>query len=173
MTPEERSAESRANVRAILGSKILEGVEVVALYAAIRHEADPSALEPWLWRRGISTVYPRIEDRALAFHEGKLESLSPSPPWNIPEPPLDAPKPKRIDLFIVPGLGFTARGDRIGYGKGYYDRVLAERGAAKAVGFAFACQVVGELPVGPDDVRLDAIVAGGRLTDLAGAPGSP
>jgi 5-formyltetrahydrofolate cyclo-ligase len=49
--------------------------------------------------------------------------------WNIPEPPADMPivtaKPGDIDVLVVPGLAFDRSGDRLGHGKGYYDRFIA------------------------------------------------
>ena len=65
------------------------------------------------------------------------------------------------EVLIVPLLAFTARGERLGYGGGFYDRTLAAlraRGPALAVGFAFAAQQVDALPLEPTDERLDLIV---------------
>ncbi|EKE43939.1 5-formyltetrahydrofolate cyclo-ligase [Oceaniovalibus guishaninsula JLT2003] len=85
------------------------------------------------------------------------------------------------DLLIVPLLAFDRRGQRLGYGGGYYDRTLAALRAAgpvRAWGFAFAAQEVAAVPVGPHDAPLDAIaterewiVPGGR--DRAEPPAPP
>jgi len=64
-------------------------------------------------------------------------------------------------VLIVPLLAFDARGYRLGYGGGYYDRTLAglrARGKITAVGFAFAAQELGAVPVDGFDQRLDAVV---------------
>jgi 5-formyltetrahydrofolate cyclo-ligase len=60
--------------------------------------------------------------------------------------------------LLVPLLAFDRAGRRLGYGGGYYDRTLATLPGAVAVGCAYACQEVREVPAGPLDVRLDAIV---------------
>ncbi len=65
------------------------------------------------------------------------------------------------EVLIVPLLAFDARGYRLGYGGGFYDRTLEELRAKRptlAVGFAFAAQEVAEVPIDATDQRLDAIV---------------
>ena len=65
------------------------------------------------------------------------------------------------EVLIVPLLAFDARGYRLGYGGGFYDRSLQGLRAAKptfAVGFAFADQQIAQVPIDENDQRLDAIV---------------
>jgi 5-formyltetrahydrofolate cyclo-ligase len=69
----------------------------------------------------------------------------------------------------VPLLAFTRRGDRLGYGGGFYDRSLAQlraRRATLAIGFAFAGQEVDELPLEPTDEPLDMIVTEAGVIDI-------
>jgi 5-formyltetrahydrofolate cyclo-ligase len=63
----------------------------------------------------------------------------------------------RLDLLLVPGLGFDQHGRQIGRGKGYYDRLLKQAGGIKW-GVAFDEQIVGEVPVESHDIRLDCVV---------------
>ena len=65
------------------------------------------------------------------------------------------------EVLIVPLLAFDARGYRLGYGGGFYDRTLERlraRGPVLAVGFAFDAQEVAEVPIDATDQRLDAVV---------------
>lgn len=74
------------------------------------------------------------------------------------------------EVLIVPMLAFDARGYRLGYGGGFYDRTLEglrARGPVLAVGFAFAAQEVAEVPTEPTDQRLDAIVTEKGVTVFA------
>lgn len=68
--------------------------------------------------------------------------------------------PEAIDLVIVPGIAFDARGGRIGYGRGYYDRLLVRlRSAVPTVALAYDCQVLpNELPLDGRDILMDKIV---------------
>ncbi|MGZ6131044.1 MAG: 5-formyltetrahydrofolate cyclo-ligase, partial [Myxococcaceae bacterium] len=76
--------------------------------------------------------------------------------------PLDAAElipVEQIDLFVVPGLGFTPDGKRLGRGGGYYDATLkAGSIGSRRVGLAFAEQIVDDLPTNEDDVDVDLVV---------------
>ena len=62
-----------------------------------------------------------------------------------------------IDLAIIPGMGFDPHGNRLGRGRGYYDRLLP-RLKAPLVGIAFSWQLVEEVPVEPHDRRVDSVI---------------
>jgi 5-formyltetrahydrofolate cyclo-ligase len=68
------------------------------------------------------------------------------------------------DLTLVPLVAWDDRGHRIGYGKGFFDRALAERASSVAIGLAFESQLVSRVPEGPKDVRLDIVVTEKRIT---------
>lgn len=77
-----------------------------------------------------------------------------------PEPIKGVPFPvEYIDLVIVPGLGFDLLGNRLGRGRGFYDRFLAmPEFKAVSCGLAFEDQVVPTLPIGPNDMQVDMLV---------------
>ena len=79
----------------------------------------------------------------------------------IPEPPADAPAPppESIAAAIVPGVAFTSGGARLGYGGGWYDRMLSAAPQAKKIGVCFPCQIAASLPCGPHDIRMDTVVS--------------
>ena len=60
-------------------------------------------------------------------------------------------------LLLVPLLAFDRRGNRLGYGAGYYDRTLAALPGVRTLGCAFGAQELDSVPVGPHDVKLDAV----------------
>jgi 5-formyltetrahydrofolate cyclo-ligase len=59
-----------------------------------------------------------------------------------------------IGLFIVPGLAFDARGNRLGWGAGHYDITLSKNTEALRVGFAYEAQIVDHVPTGPHDLPM-------------------
>ena len=63
-----------------------------------------------------------------------------------------------IDLVIVPGVAFDRDGNRLGRGKGYYDRLLPRIPSAYKVGICFPFQIVEEVPAAPFDIRMDEII---------------
>lgn len=64
-----------------------------------------------------------------------------------------------LEVILVPGMGFTHEGKRLGRGKGIYDRLLADTTARK-IGICFACQMTEDLPCDPWDVRMDEVWIG-------------
>ncbi|MCC6625037.1 MAG: 5-formyltetrahydrofolate cyclo-ligase [Deltaproteobacteria bacterium] len=175
--PAHRRAASRAICERL--GPILEArrAPVVAVYAPLGSEVD---LRPLVaaQRDTITFVWPRV-DRALGlvFHAADLADLAPGT-MGIREPPRDAPVTVRVDVALVPGLGFDRAGGRLGQGGGYYDRALPELRRAcpdlLVIGVAFAAQVVDALPVGPHDARVDLVVTEdgplGPFDDKARAP---
>ena len=76
----------------------------------------------------------------------------------------------------MPLVAFDARGYRLGYGGGFYDRTLARAAGRRptlAVGFAFAAQELPEVPIEETDQQLDVIITETGLTDPASAPSLP
>jgi 5-formyltetrahydrofolate cyclo-ligase len=80
--------------------------------------------------------------------------------------PIDGPPIPvgEIDLVIVPGLGFDEQGNRLGRGRGFYDRFLLHRDfRAKACALAFEDQVVAEVPIDENDAKMDLLVTDAKL----------
>ncbi|MEM6473335.1 MAG: 5-formyltetrahydrofolate cyclo-ligase [Planctomycetota bacterium] len=77
-----------------------------------------------------------------------------------------------IDVALIPGVAFDSRGGRIGYGKGYYDRLLRNTPSRMLrVGIAFECQIVTQIDLQAHDVRMHRIVTESRAIDCVGRPG--
>lgn len=90
----------------------------------------------------------------------------------IPEPLPATPvvAPESVDWILVPGVAFDAQGRRLGYGGGYYDRLLPLcRADAPRVAGAFALQIVPAVPVGPHDARVQAIATPDALIEATPA----
>jgi 5-formyltetrahydrofolate cyclo-ligase len=75
-----------------------------------------------------------------------------------PNAALPVVESEHADLILVPGLAFTRRGFRLGYGGGYYDRLLSEPGHALTLGACFQALLFEELTHEPHDVPVDFLV---------------
>ena len=85
--------------------------------------------------------------------------------YGVMTPPENA-APIEPDTVVIPLLAFTTRGDRLGYGGGYYDRTLGKlrtNRRIRAIGYAYSAQEVDALPVSPLDQPLDFIVTERRV----------
>lgn len=135
----------------------------VALYAPIRGEVPTRALLAAGLAEGKVICYPlsHVRGRVLSFRAVRSESDLEPGRLGVHEPEASAELVpiEQIDLFVVPGLGFTPQGKRLGRGGGYYDATLkAGSAASRRVGLAFAQQIVDDLPTNEDDVDVDLVV---------------
>lgn len=126
-------------------------------------EVDTFQLIRKAWDEGKRIVVPKCEhhSRKLDFREITMFSQLESGYFGLYEPiPKETKKvsPEDIDLVIVPGLAYTEKGHRLGFGGGYYDRFL-ENYQGYTLSLAFQSQIVQELPVEEHDKRVEKIIS--------------
>lgn len=131
----------------------------IALYSPIRNEVDVSGLLSDALMAGKRVVFPRVRDKEIDFLAvTSVAQLVPGA-FGVAEPVDGEPVAvEDIDLFVIPGVAFDRSGHRLGYGKGYYDRVLARLKRQTTVGVAYGLQVVDTLPTEGHDQRLSMLV---------------
>ena len=134
----------------------------VAVYLALPEEIDLSAFILEMLGRGVAVVSPRWN--GATYELSRIVGLESENlrrgPMNVLESAVaEIVPPRRVSAWIVPGLAFTIGGKRLGYGGGWYDRLLADAAPdALKLGVAYRCQIVDELPVESHDILLDGIV---------------
>jgi len=139
----------------------------VGLYRSDAGEAPSRSYIKFFHERGNRIALPRVTtlDKPMEFRlhtDPYEESDLESGVWGLRQPGTDAPLVVPEVLFM-PLVGFTANGDRLGQGGGYYDRYLAAHPQTIAVGMAWDVQQVDDLPVELHDMRLTAIVTPTRV----------
>lgn len=139
----------------------------VGLYRSDAGEAPSARYIKFFFERGHSIALPRVTtlDKPMEFRlhtDPYEESDLESGVWGLQQPGVDAPVVAPEVLFM-PLVGFTAKGDRLGQGGGYYDRYLAAHPQTVAIGMAWDIQEVAELPTELHDIRLSAIVTPTRV----------
>ena len=171
VTPEERAEISRRISERILADATVglaaANGGIVAVYLATPDEIDLAFAIKGLLARGATVVAPRWngETYELAKLRGLGETYLRSGPMNVLEPAeADIVQPAAVSVWLVPGLAFTAGGGRVGYGGGWYDRLLAAAspGSVK-LGVAYGFQIVDEIPREDHDIALTALVADGGI----------
>ena len=171
LDPGERGRLSAAVLERVRGLPAFSRARVVLGYASFGSELDTHPFLRAVLARGRDLVLPRIDRvaRRLALHRVQdLENDLRAGTWGILEP--DAARclpatPAEIDFILVPGLVFDPDGGRVGYGAGYYDRLLGAWPVPvpPLVAAAFDLQVVPAVPVLPADHRVDVVVTESRI----------
>ena len=137
-------------------NEIFNDAKKIACYYSIGSEVMTTELINELVK--IKTVsLPKIVNDKLVFKKiTNLEKLEKGP-YEIMEPRDDYEEANDHDIIIVPTIGITRMGDRLGYGFGYYDRYLSGTNA-KTISLTFAQQIVKSIPNTENDVKIDWII---------------
>jgi 5-formyltetrahydrofolate cyclo-ligase len=143
----------------------LQRAQTVLGFHAIHNELDPAALLARASELGKRIVLPRVHDAGLSLHVYAPGDVLEESGYGTLDPSPDAPlvDPAEVDLVLVPGLAFDARGHRIGYGRAFYDRLLPTLVRAFSVGIAYDFQVLPELPNEIHDVPVNCVVSDARV----------
>lgn len=166
---EARVTRSNAIAALVTALPEFERAKVVAAYLAMQGEVDPAPIVSIARARGKRIALPRVDreggrlvlhayDDATALAESGMGYLEPRPDAVVTAN-------EEIDLVIVPALAVDERGYRIGWGKGYYDRLLPKLENAVSVAVIYDFQLLAEVPETPGDVPVDLIAHdGGMIT---------
>lgn len=173
--PTERRAELSAAIFAtVVALEAFQRARTVLAYCSFGSEPVTDPFLRAVLAHGKTLALPKVGREARALEVFRVSDpgreLRPGV-WGIrePDPAACAPVPLgALDLVVVPGVVFDVRGGRIGYGAGYYDRLL--RGLAEDVALvaaAFEVQIVDEVPMEPHDRPIDRIVTERRVIERA------
>jgi len=163
MTDADRHTKSLAATSLLIASPEFAAARVVMVYLSMPHELDTAPLALRCWQEGKTVLVPKVawnQRRMLPVEITSLQTTMTTSGPGVREPISGKPLPiEFIDLVIVPGLGFTETGHRIGRGMGFYDRFLAQpEFVGLSCGFAFDEQIIPTLPVLDHDVPLSMLV---------------
>lgn len=137
---------------------VFKAASIVLLYYSLKDEVDTHEFVR-KWSREKLILLPVVtgEELELRVFTGPEDLATGA--YGIGEPTGELfTDYAAIDLAVIPGVAFDAAGNRLGRGKGYYDRLLPRLTAFKA-GICFPFQLVEEVPAEPFDIRMDAIIS--------------
>ncbi|MEJ7622030.1 MAG: 5-formyltetrahydrofolate cyclo-ligase [Aquificaceae bacterium] len=158
LTEEEREKLSEGIIKNLLSLKPLWDAKNLLMFCPHRGEPNITPLFSWTLQRGKALLLPKVEGKNLRLI--RLEdttSLSPGA-FCILEPSKGKEvRPEEVELSLIPGIAFDKAGYRIGYGKGYYDRLFERLGGLK-VGVCYEFQVLEEVPRDDWDMPVDLVV---------------
>ncbi len=162
---EARAARSAKITERLLALPELASVRSFAAFSPIRGEVDPRAIVRGLREREVEIILPRVlpEEGMLSLHRFAPGDPLTESGWGILEPPEHCPRVTEVDAIMVPALAVDLLGHRIGYGKGFYDRLLPTLGAALRITVAYDFQLIAEVPALAHDERVDLVVTDAQV----------
>ncbi|MDP2905034.1 MAG: 5-formyltetrahydrofolate cyclo-ligase [Candidatus Omnitrophota bacterium] len=159
---ENRDRKSRALKAKLLRTKVFKKAKAIMFYISLGGEPDTSGMITAARSLGKIVMVPVCMKNKILIRPCLLEDSAKLRvgPYGIREPALERPVPlDNLDLVIVPGVAFDKKGNRLGRGKGYYDRFLAILSPKTAtIGLAFDFQILPSVPVQAHDVSVGKVL---------------
>jgi 5-formyltetrahydrofolate cyclo-ligase len=148
-----------------------QNAATVLFFAPLPDEADVWPLLQEALGAGKTVALPQFDAATQNYATRRVQNLESeivTGQFWVREPKSDCAKIPldKIDLVLVPGIAFDLHGNRLGRGKGFYDRLLAGISGVKC-GVAFDEQIVNEVPAGKSDVQVDFILTPTRCAAAA------
>ena len=160
LTTESREQKSQAIVDSLFELGLFRNAATIATYLPLRSEVDLSRLLG-LEHRSKCFVAPRtLPNFELSFHRVTSSETLEIGFGGAQQPTESAGlvSPSAIDLFLVPLAACDRQGNRLGFGKGYYDRALANAPGYK-LGIGFHCQLMDHVPSDSYDIPMDGFIS--------------
>ncbi len=159
MTAEMIEAASQSLARQFFATSYYKTADTIYGYLPYNQEVRTVPILEQALRDGKKVAVPKVYGDTMRFiYLDDLTRVSPSE-MGIPEPVADAPvaDDKRA-LVLMPGLAFDQKGNRMGYGGGYYDKFLAEEPEHPTVALCYGFQMVDSIPTDDYDIPVDLVL---------------
>ncbi|KJU82129.1 5-formyltetrahydrofolate cyclo-ligase [Candidatus Magnetobacterium bavaricum] len=171
-----KSAKDAAIKNTLLHLKEFEEATTVMLYASFRSEPATLNIIEYAIDSGKLVALPKVDvqSRRLDVYEIRHMGELVSGCMGIPEPDvsqsrhIDIERLSLFDLIVTPGVAFDAYGGRLGYGGGFYDRLLASMHRRPLlVALAYVEQIVDNIPMQPHDMRVDMVITDDGIINIS------
>ena len=162
LTQAQRLAFNQAIYRSLL--QRAEAADTIFCYVSTEQEVDTRHIIEQLWQQNKTVLVPKLlaREKMIAVRCDGWEQLRPGQ-LGILTPEANEKWNAGVDLCITPGLGFTVAGQRIGYGRGYYDRWFSAHPRSARVALCHECQIVDDIPTSETDMAVDTIITEQRM----------
>ena len=163
LPPATRKAASDAILKKVCALPGYATASLVLTYMGFGSEIETQPFFERIISDGKIAVLPRVDrvSQSLVLHSARSIAELVASKWGIREPASDAPvlSISEIEFVLIPGVAFDRSGNRLGYGRGFYDKLLSTENPALArVAAGFSCQIVDQVPVGSRDQKMDGII---------------
>lgn len=159
MTATETAGWDSAILRKIKELELEKRSDIIYCYISVRGETGTEELIRWYLNQGVKVAVPRVKGKQMDFYQiGGFEELE-AGCFGIPEPKESCAKVRKGNApVIVPGVAFSMRFERTGYGAGFYDRFFEREPEHEKVAVCYDFQMMEAIDVDPHDILMDRII---------------
>ena len=154
LSPSMVSSYSQSLIQQIIALPFLQQACVIGLYSASKNEPDLRSLI----NQGKQVLLPKVVGETLIYGRWHKQDTLIISSLNILEPNTDHDESHLLDLLIIPGVAFDRTGNRLGFGKGYFDRYLASKRPPLVIGVCYPFQLQQHIDVTQDDMKVDLVL---------------
>ncbi|MFN3479249.1 MAG: 5-formyltetrahydrofolate cyclo-ligase [Thermodesulfovibrionales bacterium] len=174
--PEKKKEKDRLIMDKVFSLPYFEKAKTAFYFVSFRSEVSTLPQIEEALRRGKRIILPKVDNinkRLRLFEIHNTGEIKPGF-MGIPEPDVPPERERDIndvDLVIMPGVAFDTNGNRLGYGAGYYDKLLSGlKKKIPLIAIAYEEQIVDSLPAESHDVRVNMIVTDERIIEIKNVP---
>ena len=154
LSPSMVFSYSQSLIKQIIALPSFQRAKVIGLYVPIKNEPD---LTP-LFHQGKQILLPKVVGDTLIYGRWKNNDVLVKSSLHILEPNTDQDESHLLDLLIIPGVAFDRLGNRLGFGKGFFDRYLASKRPPLVIGVCYPFQMQQNLEVTKEDMNVDLVL---------------
>ncbi len=167
LSPPEIGDKSAQIYRRLRTLAAFQSAQSIMVYMDYKNEVQTKSIIDDCFVGGKAVIVPVVTSKNgdMSLVEIGPQTHFKKSSLGILEPQITAQSRRQlgdIDLILAPGVAFDLTGNRLGYGGGYYDRLLAkapaERRRIAVYGLAFECQIVESIPTEPTDCKIDGLI---------------
>ncbi len=162
-----READSEIICKSLQNMSLIQDEKDLFVYHPKTPEVSLLSFISWALQHGKNVYFPRVLGDDMDFYQVKDLSELEKGNFGVYEPKLSCPKVLvNQGICLIPGVGFDFGGNRIGYGRGYYDKYLSRYNDLYRLGIAYECQMVERIPKDPLDATLHAVLTPAALYEF-------
>jgi 5-formyltetrahydrofolate cyclo-ligase len=145
---------SQSLMNQIIALPAFQQAKVIGIYSPIKNEPD---LRP-LINHGKQILLPKVVGDSLIYGRWQETDMLIKSSFDILEPNTNTDESDLLDLLIIPGVAFDRFGNRLGFGKGYFDRYLASKRPPLVIGVCYPFQFQNQLQTTEADMKVDVVL---------------
>ncbi|MGM0501707.1 MAG: 5-formyltetrahydrofolate cyclo-ligase, partial [Bacillota bacterium] len=171
LSDQKVSEKSKKIAEKLFNNSVFQEAETILIYINFKNEVKTKKIIKQMLKENKRVIVPITDQAEKRLYLSELKDFNQelsSGAYGILEPKEEYRRfvaPQELDLIILPGVAFDQQGNRIGYGGGYYDRLLTAVPHVKTIALAFTEQIIDKVKTSVYDQKVEQIITDKRVVD--------